>query len=157
MNHCIYCWKLTNDYCDCNCFICISKYRHEIIQTQGESFTNVEIHKVVFLEFLTSYIQKCTGGQGPLWEHYERGRRVYKNSWCRRGWVSIYENIMRKVDRMENIINTNLLPGLPFEDSKETYKDTCEDLALYSLMSAAYFEYCGSSTKKYSNEELGYV
>ena len=69
----------------------------------------------------------------------------YGRSYCKMGDTSIYFNVARKYDRIENIIRRALdngvektLHGGDSSTATETFLDTVSDLAVYSLMWAGY-------------------
>lgn len=71
----------------------------------------------------------------------------YGRSYCKMGDTSIYFNVARKYDRIENIIKRALengvektLHGGDSSTATETFLDTVSDLAVYSLMWAGYIK-----------------
>jgi hypothetical protein len=63
--------------------------------------------------------------------------RHYGSSWCKHGEaISIFGNISRKYDRLEQIIKNNAINGLPLPSplSEESVAETAADLAVYSIL-----------------------
>ena len=69
-----------------------------------------------------------------LWRYQRMKGDTYGNSWEKRGEMGVLHNIFRKIDRIENIVTSNMVTGSFPSGDNESLTATIADLAVYSLL-----------------------